>query len=56
MCIRDRVSVTVGDAIDNVAVVDGKGTLTLAGLASGSYDEMWIRDRFWAVHYSCSYS
>ena len=32
------VSVTVGDAIYNVAVVDGKGTLTLAGLASGSYD------------------
>ena len=32
------VSVTVGDAIYNVAVVDGKGTLTLSGLASGSYD------------------
>jgi hypothetical protein len=32
------VSVTVGDAIYNVAVVDGKGSLTLSGLASGSYD------------------
>ena len=32
------VSVTVGDAIYNVAVVEGKGTLTLSGLASGSYD------------------
>ena len=32
------VSVTVGDAIYNVAVVDGKGTLTLSGLASGYYD------------------
>ena len=32
------VSVTVGDAIYNVAVVDGKGFLTLSGLASGSYD------------------
>ena len=32
------VGVTVGDAIYNVAVVDGKGTLTLSGLASGSYD------------------
>ena len=32
------VSVTVGDAIYNVAVVDGKGTLTLSGLVSGSYD------------------
>ena len=32
------VSVTVGDAIYNVAVVDGKGSLTLFGLASGSYD------------------
>ncbi len=32
------VSVTVGDAIYNVSVVDGKGTLTLSGLASGSYD------------------
>ena len=32
------VSVTVGDAIYNVAVVDGKGILTLSGLASGSYD------------------
>ena len=32
------VSVTVGDAIYNVAVVDGKGTLILSGLASGSYD------------------
>ena len=32
------VSVTVGDAIYNVAVVDGKGTLNLSGLASGSYD------------------
>ena len=32
------VSVAVGDAIYNVAVVDGKGTLTLSGLASGSYD------------------
>ena len=32
------VSVTVGNAIYNVAVVDGKGTLTLSGLASGSYD------------------
>ena len=32
------VSVTVGDAIYNVAVVDGKGSLTLSGLVSGSYD------------------
>ena len=32
------VSVTVGDAIYNVAVVDGKGSLILSGLASGSYD------------------
>ena len=32
------VSVTVGDAIYNVAVVDGKGSLTLSDLASGSYD------------------
>ena len=32
------VSVTIGDAIYNVAVVDGKGSLTLSGLASGSYD------------------
>ena len=32
------VSVTVGDAIYNVAVVDGKGSLTLSGLPSGSYD------------------
>ena len=32
------VSVTVGDAIYNVAVVDGKGSLTLSGLTSGSYD------------------
>ena len=32
------VSVTVGDAIYNVVVVDGKGSLTLSGLASGSYD------------------
>ena len=32
------VSVTVDDAIYNVAVVDGKGSLTLSGLASGSYD------------------
>ena len=32
------VSVTVGDAIYNVAVVDGKGSLTLSGLASGYYD------------------
>ena len=32
------VSVTVGDAIYNVAVVDGKGSLTLSGLASGFYD------------------
>jgi len=32
------VSVTVGDAIYNVAVVDGKGSLTLSGLDSGSYD------------------
>ena len=32
------VSVTVGDAIYSVAVVDGKGSLTVSGLASGSYD------------------
>ena len=32
------VSVTVGDAIYSVAVVDGKGILTVSGLASGSYD------------------
>ena len=32
------VSVTVGDAIYDVAVVDGKGSLILSGLASGSYD------------------
>ena len=32
------VSVTVGDAIYSVAVVDGKGSLTVFGLASGSYD------------------
>ena len=32
------VSVTVGDAIYSVAVVDGKGSLTVSGLAAGSYD------------------
>ena len=32
------VSVTIGDAIYSVAVVDGKGSLTVSGLASGSYD------------------
>ena len=32
------VSVTVGDAIYSVVVVDGKGSLTVSGLAAGSYD------------------
>ncbi|WP_141562451.1 Ig-like domain-containing protein, partial [Methanobrevibacter smithii] len=31
-------TVTVGNAIYNVAIVDGKGTLTVYNLAAGSYD------------------